>query len=381
VISVRAAPAVGADRRTREMAELKVRLLSLGARLELDPSAEARMKPILRVRSGSCGGLDLVLPDGTWVNCPVREPFAKRSPIRLVSEGSRTVLCDEGLRLPVDLVPAPAYYRRAAPSGAPMSRLGQLCSDRIGIGLTNACTYYRSASQRCRFCSIGRNGRDEDPHKETDDIVATVMAAIEDPVAPARHVLLGGGTPEGADSGAVRIAEVAAAIRQRSQVSIYAMLVPPRDFGYLDLLADAGVDEVGLNIEVFEEESARRYIPGKHAAAGLDLYRRALEHCVGRFGPLNTRSITVVGLDSEAATVRGVGELAAMGVLPILSPLRRLAGTQLENHEVPDQAALWRLTLAAAEAADASGVPLGPLCIGCQANTLTVPGDPLYRLY
>jgi hypothetical protein len=70
-----------------------------------------------------------------------------------------------------------------------------------------------------------------------------------------------------------------------------------------------------------------------------------------------------------------------MGVLPILSPLRRLAGTQLEHHAALGSEELWELTLAAAEAAAAHDMPLGPLCIACQSNTLNLPGDPRYRHY
>lgn len=339
------------------------------------------MKPILRVRSGSCGGLDVVLPDGTWVNCPVREPFARVSSLRLISEGGQTLIAGLERPVPVELVVAPAYYGDATSRGVQMLRVGQLCSDRVGVGMTNICTYFRSAKQRCRFCSIGHNVRDEMGTKNVDDVVETVLAALRDSAVPARHVLLGGGTPAGDDSGAKRIAEVAARLREQTHASIYVMIAPPRDLGYLDYLADAGVDEIGLNVEVFDEDSARRYIPGKHAAASFADYRRALKRCVDRFGPLNTRSITVVGLDPPASTVRGVRELAAMGVLPILSPLRRLARTPMEGAPALDAEELWNLTVTAAEAAAEFDVPLGPLCIACQSNTLTVPGDARYRLY
>lgn len=370
-----------ADTRTTEMAWLRTRLLAEGLRVELGAQDAARAKPMLRVRSGSCGGMDLILPDGTWVNAPVRERFARTSRLGLMSTDDGPRLHDGERVLPVELVPSPAYYARQAASGVSMRSIGQLCSDRLGVGITNICTYFRSRKTRCGFCSIGLNLTDEHAHKQDGDILETVLAALADPVAPARHVLLGGGTPQGPDAGALRMASLAAAIRERSEVPIYAMLVPPRDLGLLDALADAGVDEIGLNIETFSEEAARRHIPAKHAAVPHAAYWRALEHCVARFGPINTRSISVVGLEPPEVTVAGVARLAAIGVLPILSPLRPLEGTELQDHPRLSAQALWELTLEAAEAADRHDMPLGPTCIACQSNTLTLPGHPSYCRY
>lgn len=371
---------LAADSRTVEMARLKTRLLAEGARVELGALA-ASARPTLRTRSGSCGGLDMILPDGTWVNVPVRERFAQRSSIRLVeAEGSAWLAVDDE-RVPVQLAPTPAYYAHSTHSGRPMHRIGQLCSDRIGIGITNSCTYWVSEDDRCKFCSVGLNVRDERSRKAPRDVLETVLAAMADPDAPARHVLLGGGTPDRDGAGAPEIAELAGLIKSHCDLPIYAMIAPPSDLSYVDLLANAGVDEIGVNIEVFSEEAARYFIPAKHAAVGPDGYWRTLERCVELFGPINTRSITVVGLEDPAITLRGVNRLASMGVLPILSPLRPLDGTLLEDYPTLSAGQLWDLTCAATEVAAAHDMPLGPICIACQSNTLTLPGDRRYRLY
>lgn len=371
-----------AQRLTAEMAWLKTRLLAEGLRVELDAGQlSAVAKPMLRVRSGSCGGLDVILPDGTWVNAPVREPFARTSALTLRHDGDLMVVDDGFTAHEVTLVQTPEYYGRATASGEPMERIGQLCSDRVGVGVTNICTFYRSRATRCQFCSIGSNVLEERANKRDDEILETVLASVNDPIAPARHVLLGGGTPDSEEVGAEHLAHLAEAIKARTTVPIYAMLAPPRDLGLLELLAEAGVDEIGMNIEVFGEQAARRFIPGKHEAIPREHYWRALERAVELFGAVNTRSITVVGLEDADATVEGVEQLAARGVLPILSPLRPLEGTALENHRRLEPAELWELTNAAAEAAARHDMPLGPVCVPCQSNTLTLPGHPLYRHY
>lgn len=373
--------AVAIDERTPAMTLLKMRLLSEGLRVELSSADAAAAKQPHRVRSGSCGGLDLILPDGTWVNAPIKERFATVSPLRLISgEDGPLLLAGEEV-VPITLVPTPAFYAQRSSRGTPLRLIGQVCSDRLGIGLTNACAFYRSPNERCRFCSIGLNTTNERGNKDEDDMLEAVLAATDDPVAPARHVLLGGGTPNREDAGARRIASLAAAIKARRDVSIYAMLAPPRDLGQLELLVDAGIDEIGLNIEVFSERAARDFIPGKNASVSRADHWRALERCVELFGPVNTRSITVVGLEPADDTIAGVERLASLGVLPILSPLRPLDGTPLEHHPSLPAAALWELTHAAAEAAGRHGMALGPVCIACQSNTLNIPGHPRYRLY
>ena len=382
MVGLATAPKDTGDRRSMSASQLKTRLLSEGLVVDLEGLAATAAKPALRVRSGSCGGLDLVLSDGTWVNAPVHEPFARTSSLELRVGGGLPVLWVDGARSGVvALVPTPAYYATGTTGGTPMQRVGQLCSDRVGFGLTNVCTFWRSRDDRCRFCSIGSNGPQEQTRKSVDDIVQTALAAIDDPVAPARHVLLGGGTPDAWTAGIPEIAEAAAAIKAQRAIPIYAMVTPPRDLALLEVLADAGVDEIGMNVEVFTDQAARRYLPGKHRAIGLATYLAALERAVELFGPINTRSITVVGLESPDATVEGVRQLASRGVMPILTPHRPLVGTQMADHPRQPGRALWELTLRATEAAAAHDVPLGPTCIACQSNTLNVPGDRHYRLY
>jgi hypothetical protein len=381
-VFIRPEPAAAAESRLEHFGHFKARLLSEGLSVEPETTLALDAKPALRVRSGSCGGLDLILPDGTWANAPIYEPFARYSPIRLVVGETGPELHEDGLPpIAVRTTSTPVYYNRLTTSGIPMRRVGQLCSDRVGFGLTNICTFWRSRRDRCRFCSIGNNGSQEQTRKALRDIVETAVAAIDDPVAAARHVLLGGGTPDVETSGILAVAEAAAAIKATRDVSVYAMVAPPRDLSLLATLREAGVDEVGMNIEVFSECAAQMYIPGKHRAHSVEGYLSALEKAVDLFGPVNTRSITVVGLEPADETIRGVHALAARGVMPILTPHRPLVGTQLAKHPRRSADELWELTLRAVDAAAEHGIPLGPTCIACQSNTLTVPGDARYRVY
>lgn len=364
------------------VARLKVELLSRGLRVDRTASlALLTSKPAHRVRSGACGGLDVILPGEVYVNAPINESFARESPYELKVVEDCLVLSGRGLATPVQLVPAPAYYGRIDREGVSLRRIGQLCADRLGIGLTNNCFYWRSPDRRCQFCSIGLNLREEERDKSLAQIDDVVEAAYTDAAAPARHVLLGGGTPDGPDAGALLIAEAARRIKKRWPYSIYAMIVPPADDSYIDLLKESGVDELGMNIELYDRRVAARLIPGKVSLIGFERYERALEHAVQVFGFTNARSIMVIGLESMQSTLRGVEHLASLGVMPILSPFRPMAGTELEHHERPSPEFLWDVTLAASSIVERYGLPLGPTCIPCQENTLNMPGHSTYRYY
>jgi hypothetical protein len=384
--AVAAAP--GHAQQSRELARLKTALLASGLRVARDVQRRVARyaRPPMRVRSGACGGLDVILPDGTYVNCPTREHFAGQSQFALVTDGEALRIEDRAGgpwpgSVPVQLPPRPEFYDRHASDGTPLARIGQVCSDRLGIGLTNVCAYWRSSARRCKFCSIGLNVATEEARKPIEHIVEVVDAAYSDPTASARHLLLGGGTPEGPDAGAELIAAAAAAVKARWDRPIYAMLAPPDDLAYIDLLAESGVDEVAINIELFDPGAAAHYTPGKWRKFGHAGYLRALERAVEVFGPVHSRSIMVVGLEPPEATLRGVEALVSRGVMPILSPFRPMVRTELEHHPRMSADALWAVCEEAHEIAASYDMPLGPTCVACQSNSLTVPGDRRYRFY
>ena len=87
----------------------------------------------------------------------------------------------------------------------------------------------------------------------------------------------------------------------------------------------------GLNMELFSDAAWETIIPGKHQHIGKQRYLKALEYAVSIFGPINTRSILIVGLEDARHTIEGAATLASMGVMPILSPFRPLEGSDLET--------------------------------------------------
>lgn len=379
-------------KQTPFFARAKAELLALGAVVTAGATTALRgAKPQTRVRSGACGGLDMVLPDGTYVNCPTQESFARRSPLRIVASGDGLAVQDS--RLPASEpirfapLPSPRYYAESDGRAIAPRSIGQLCFDRLGIGLTNRCRYWSNDDRGCQFCSIGLNVGTEEKDKELEEILHVVGLGYseKEPRARATHLLLGGGTWPNADAVAMRVAMVTREIKRSWNQPVYAMLAPPSDLALIDELCDAGVDEMAMNLELYDEDSCREFFRLKHEAISRDTYVRALVKAVERIGPIATRSILIVGLEPRAETLKGVRWLCEMGVMPILCPFRPLNGTPLEAHRRVEGtrtgSELYGLAEDAQEIADEYGLPLGPTCIPCQGNTLNVPGHPMYRYY
>lgn len=362
----------------------KLELLHHGAMVT--PAAGALIashgKTPVRVRSGSCGGLDIILPGDVGVNVPVRETFVLTSPLRVDVIDERLVVHDRRSDSQTEVTPVPSPRFQTNASAGSLARVGQVCFDRLGVGLTNRCAFWKGSDRRCKFCSIGLNRPDEDRDKGLADIADVIDVAFGDPQWPARHVLLGGGTLDGPDAGGRRMAEIARhAKRAWPDRSIYAMITPPSDLGVIAEMREAGIDELGINLELYDERRADEMLPGKHREIGRAHYWSALEETAAVFGPIAARSILIAGLEPVESTLLGVEALAARGVMPILSAFRPLDGTVLEGYSRPDPAAMWDLAHEAAAVAGRYGLPIGPTCLACQANCVTPPAHPAYRHY
>jgi Radical SAM superfamily len=364
------------------IAEVKFGLLAQGARV--DPALDAHLhdaKQPIRTRSGISGGLDISLSHGVDVNVPVRERFAATSPYALRLEGDACVVTrdDEVLRA-FRPHPTPEYYEKQTFEGEPMHRIGQMCSaDRFCYGMTGPTCFFWARSRRCQYCTIGKNYSADMVRKQERQMMEVLRCALSDPKLRATHVLLGGGTPPVDDMGASMAADLCRSIKaEHPTTSVYVMIAAPLHDDAIHALHDAGVDEIGLNLEFWTEQAWRKYIPGKDKVIGRSRYLAALETCVALWGPIATRSILIAGLEPLDATFEGARQLAHMGVMPIVSPFRPLEDAVLADvrgPSMPEYLDLWQRIDAEVRPL---GMPLGPACIACQNNTLALPTDGRY---
>jgi hypothetical protein len=374
-----------------EYAELKFEILTQGVRLSTEAisllsgsGGKRGAKPALRTRSGVSGGLDLQLDENLFVNAPIREFFARKSRLELAwQDKAWVILRDSNVVAEVGVLPEPEYYAKATKDGSRLlSQVAQMCSpDRICYGMTGSACFFWEANRRCKYCSIGLNGAEDPVRKKSEYFLEALEYAVREKQFPAKHILIGGGTPSGPDMGATLASALCRAVKERFPLSVYVMIAAPLENRYIDELHDAGVDELGMNLELWSDEAWREIIPGKHKHIGKARYLKALEYSVQKFGSIRTRSILIAGLESDANTLSGVRALAERGVMPIISPFRPLDGTELEAHPVFSLSQYQDLFGAASSIANSMHLPLGPTCVCCQNNTIALPYGHWYKSY
>lgn len=369
-------PSISLPSSLQKIGILKFELLTYGLRI----SAQAKRllessKGPLRARSGTSGGLDLVLPNEVHVNCPVNERHARKSSLVLDYVNGQLEITRNGDALAsARLQPIPEYYGHETTDGVPMVKIGQMCSgDRFCYGMTGPYCWFWKAERRCKYCSIGLNADNDYPTKTVERLLETLEQAVTDPHLPAKHVLIGGGTPHGPDMGAILASELCRAIKARFPISCYVMICAPLNNVYIQMLKDSGADELGMNIEFYSDQAWTKYIPGKKEYIGKKRYFEALEYAVSLFGPINTRSLIIAGLESPEYTIAGAEFLASLGVMPILSPFRPLDGTELEDQSGFHYMEYWRIYEEVHRRIVNYKIPTGPTCICCQNNTLSLP--------
>jgi hypothetical protein len=194
------------NKEINELTYLKFDLLLQGIRLteKAIQNLDGFKNPI-RTRSGASGGLDIVLPHDVFVNVPVSEHFVSASEYELgFDDGRFKILKQKKYLVDAFLLPEPKYYGLKTSDGSEdMVRIGQMCSpDRFCYGMTGPGCYFWASSKRCKFCSIGNNYNADAGKKRAEHLIEVLEYAINEEKYPAKHILIGGGTPATDDMGA-----------------------------------------------------------------------------------------------------------------------------------------------------------------------------------
>jgi radical SAM protein (TIGR04043 family) len=308
---------------------LKTELLCKGVKVE--NSIEKGRKD----GAGPAGGRYLVLPNNSVVNVPLWPPFVNKSDIVLRGFDSNWSLFKNGNKITdVELITAPKFYSRKTQSGQPMYKIALLHGkDCLATTLLQKCIHW-SNGNGCKFCGIELSLKNNSTvlRKTSKDLVEVVGAATEEEVC--RHITLTTGTPGTLDRGAKLLAKVTKEIKKHYEVPIHVQLEPVEG-KYLELLADVGVDTVGIHVENFDRNVLKQVCPGK-AKVSFEEYLNSWRKAVELFGEAQVSTYIIAGLgEMDESILKGVETVAGLGVVPFLVPLRPIIGTEFENLSPP----------------------------------------------
>ena len=231
----------------------------------------------------------------------------------------------------------PVFYGLSTADGIPYRSIALLHSrDVLATTLLQTCIRFRDRSQSCQFCAIEQSLEDDATlvRKTPEQVAEVAEAAVRfDGVS---QLVMTTGTPNADDRGARLMAETAAAVKRRVNLPIQGQCEPPDDPIWYQRMKQAGIDSLGMHLEVVEPEVRRRILPGK-SEISLERYYEAFADAVAVFGRGQVSTYLLAGLgDSRDALINCSRRLIELGVYPFVVPFVPISGTPLEHHPAPD---------------------------------------------
>ena len=277
-----------------------------------------------------------------WVNVPVVEAFAAASPFRL-RQGRRRLprrrRPDRGRFYPVRIPEEPAWYSRTTSSGIPMSRIGVLQGNYLGVYVSNCLPllghdalarlqvlHDRQERRRGRAGAQDSRGRRRGGARGPGRVGLRLHA-------PEHRLPLRGGRPARADPrpAAVRAVRPGAA-RGGRRVHRRAGHAGPAAQVLRVRRPDRGRHRpLLLLLRVRGSRVLRAALPGKGGDLGQEGFFEAMEYTAKKLGRGRVSGEIIAGLEPIEATMRGIDRIVAAGAFPTVCIFRPTVGSELEN--------------------------------------------------
>jgi hypothetical protein len=367
----------------RNPCELEIDLFCNGIRIDHGATLGDDARAISRTRAGLGSGLEMVIPGDLkdiWVNVPVEEDFAARSPYRLLKEGGSYVVRDDrsGAAYAVRIPAEPAWYRERTSRGTLMKEVGVLQGTYLGIYVSNSCMYwYRDEPENCRFCTTGYNvGVNEVAQKDVEDVVEVAARAKAESGVTFVHL----NTGWQGDHGLRQIAPFVKAVKERVGALVGVQATPPATSAELwqyDWLRDLGADHFSFCYEFHDPEVFARLLPGKHRTLGQRAFFAALEYCQGRMPRGACSGEIIAGIEPVSTTIRAIDYITAVGAFPTVCIFRPVIGADMERVPPPryeDMVGVMRHMYVACRR---RGIPIG-VAPNIEVSLIVNPDDAQY---
>ncbi|SFG37402.1 radical SAM protein, MSMEG_0568 family [Novosphingobium sp. CF614] len=260
-------------------------------------------------------------------------PYSASAP---AADGTCEVRRDGAAMGRISFPPQPRFYGLSTADGVPYSKIATLHGrDVLATTILQTCIRYQSRTKTCQFCAIGQSlaaGRTI-AHKTPGQLAEVARAAVE--LDGVKHMVMTTGTPNATDRGAGVLCDSAAAVKAAVPLPIQGQCEPPDDDVWFTRMREAGIDSLGMHLEVVTPDLRARIMPGK-ASVPIERYMTAFEAAVPVFGRGQVSTYILAGLgDTREALLDISGRLVALGVYPFIVPFVPISGTPLEDHPSP----------------------------------------------
>lgn len=277
--------------------------------------------------------------DGVTVMVPVYTHQAHRSLWQIEHDSNgASKLYHRGIPVKeISIVNTPRFYQLKTAEGIPYSHIATLHSaDVLATTVLQTCIRYQNRTKACKFCAIGQSlaAGNTIARKTPQQLAEVAKAAVE--LDGVKHMVMTTGTPPGKDRGARVLAESAQAIKAAVNLPLQGQCEPPGDPGWFQRMKEAGIDTLGMHLEVVTPSVREKIIPGK-ARISVEQYLIAFADAVNVFGRGQVSTFILAGLGDSADAILSMSEkLIKLGVYPFVVPFVPISNTPLEHHPAPD---------------------------------------------
>ncbi len=301
----------------KNLLQIKAELLCLGVSrynakvLQADPYFS---------ESGYMHGTQLVLENGFIANIPVNEQSVKQhSPFSIGRYNGTFILYrgDEPQSF-CEPVKAPCWYSERIDERTRIGDIVRVHNYRTLFCVPVKKCVFSKLSVKCKFCTFPSNSDSDDFY--CVDIVEEAFRRILSRQVN-YEIAIGGATPNVRDFGARYYAEIVKRIKAISDFPISLEILPPWENQDIDILCDAGVDSLIMNLEIFDDTLRRKLCPGK-ARIPKERYYEAWAYALKKLGENKVSSVLIVGLEDKTFTLKGCEEMVTRGVMPTLIPFK-----------------------------------------------------------
>lgn len=300
-------------------------------------------------RKGGAGPSDhkAVTVEGTTVMVPIYTGAAGQSPYTATVDpitDQAMLQVNDVVVTPIQFPQQPKFYGLTTAEGVPYWKIALLHSrDVLATTVLQTCMRYSDRETSCQFCAIGQSleANRTIARKTPAQLAEVAEAAVR--LDGVKHMVMTTGTPNTTDRGAAYLTDCAKAIKARVDLPIQAQCEPPDQFIWFERLKNAGVDSLGMHLEVVNSEVRAKIMPGK-ATVPVEYYFEAFEAAVKVFGWGQVSTYLLAGLGDDLPTLVAVcNRLIQIGVYPFVVPFVPIMGTPLATHSSPESEFMYAL--------------------------------------
>ena len=189
---------------------------------------------------------------------------------------------------------------------------------------------YACAGEPCQYCysggeleSLVKRNRKLPVYPTPEDVAEIVeYAVIKEKYADSIQIT--GGSTFNVQAECDKIKAILDAINQRvgrknikGEILVYT--TPPKDPEMIDQLFEAGADRIAMSLEIWDEELARKIMPGKMKYTGRQRHLDALKYVALKYGKNKACCNFIIGLEPAKSMLKGAESMASAGIVPIAS--------------------------------------------------------------